>query len=192
VRNPQTLVWRMNRVVFFSRLTGLLLDRRARLAAGAMKPCPGAKFMELVSGSHSVGQNLYHLEWCPKYRYNMFRGKGNKKLCEDVLHEVAERHNIGILELSVMPDHVHTVVQLPLTMSVSKALQLLKGASSYELFKQKPGFRQRYPQGHFWSPGKFYRTVGDADAETVIQYVHNHRLQQTSLDVFPTTSNQPR
>jgi REP element-mobilizing transposase RayT len=28
----------------------------------------------------------------------MFRGKGNKKLCEDILYEVAERHNIGIVE----------------------------------------------------------------------------------------------
>jgi Zn-dependent protease len=45
--------------------------------------------MELVSGSHSLGQNLYHLEWCPNYRYNIFRGKKIKKLCEDILHEVA-------------------------------------------------------------------------------------------------------
>ena len=58
--------------------------------------------MDLVSGSHSIGQNLYHLEWCPKYRYNMFRGKGNKKLCEDILREVAERHNISVIELSVI------------------------------------------------------------------------------------------
>jgi REP element-mobilizing transposase RayT len=43
----------------------------------------------------------------------MLRGKGNKKLCEDILHEIAERHNIGIVELSVMPDHIHIVVQLP-------------------------------------------------------------------------------
>jgi len=53
-------------------------------------------------------------------------GTGNKKLCEDILHEVAVRHHIGIVELSVMPDHIHVVVQLPSTMSVSKALQLLK------------------------------------------------------------------
>jgi len=41
---------------------------------------------------------------------------------------------------------------------------------------------------YFWSPGKFYRSVGDADAETVLQYVQDQRLQQTSLDVFPTTT----
>ena len=116
----------------------------------------------------------------------MFRGKGNKKLCEDVLHEVAERHNIGILELSVMPDHVHTVVQLPPTMSASKALQLLKGASSYELFRRQPLFRYRYPRGSLWSPGKFFRSVGDADTETVLEYVKNQRLLQSSLDEYPT------
>ena len=146
--------------------------------------------MNLVSGSHSIGQNLYHLEWCPKYRYNMFRREENKKLCEEILKEVAERHKIKINELSVMPDHIHTVVEIPSTMSVSKALQLLKGASSRELFKRKPHFKCRYPKGHFWSPGKFYRSVGDTDAETVIQYVRDHRLQQTSLDTFQLTTNQ--
>ena len=118
----------------------------------------------------------------------MFRGKGNKKLCEDILHEVATRHNIGIVELSVMPDHIHTVVQLPPTMSVSQALHLLKGASSYELLRRQPLFRLRYSDGNFWSPGNFYRSVGDADTETVLQYVRNQRLQQTSLDGYPTTT----
>jgi putative transposase len=111
----------------------------------------------------------------------MFRGKGNKKLCEDILHEVAIRHNIGIVELSVMPDHIHIVVQLPATMSVSHALHLLKGASSYELFRRQPLFRYRYSRGSFWSPGKFYRSIGDADTATVLEYVKNQRLQQASL-----------
>ena len=97
-------------------------------------------FLNLVSGSHSVGQNLYHLEWCPKYRYNMFKREENKKLCEEILYEVAKRHKIKITELCVMPDHIHTVVEIPPTMSVSHALQLLKGASSRELFKRKPQF----------------------------------------------------
>ena len=144
--------------------------------------------MKLISGSHSIGQNLYHLEWCPKCRYNMFRREENKKLCEDILHDIAKRHHITITEMSVMPDHIHLVVELPTTMSVSQAFHFLKGASARELFKQKPNFRQRFPQGHFWSPGKFYRTIGDADAETVIHYVREHQFQQTMLDVFPTTT----
>ena len=145
--------------------------------------------MNLVSGSHSVGQNLYHLEWCPKYRYSMFRREENKKLCEEILYDIANRHNIKIIELSVMPDHVHAVVEIPSTMSISQAFHLLKGASSHELFKRKPNFRRRYSKGHFWSPGKFYRTVGDADAETVINYVREHRFEQTTLNGFSTKAN---
>jgi REP element-mobilizing transposase RayT len=64
-------------------------------------------------------------------------------LCEDILREAAERHNIGVIELSVMSDHIHIDIQLSSTMSVLKALQLLKGAYSYELFRQQSLFR--YP-----------------------------------------------
>jgi len=112
----------------------------------------------------------------------MLRKQENKNLCEQILKNVAKRHKIKITELSVMPDHIHVMVSLPPTMSVSKAFHLLKGASAHELFKKKPNFRRRYPRGHFWSPGKFYRSVGDMDLETVTNYVANQRLVQTTLD----------
>ena len=114
----------------------------------------------------------------------MFKREENKKLCEKILKEIAERHGIIIIEMAVMSDHIHLVVEIPPTMSISQAFHLLKGASSHELFKQKPKFRLRYPRGHFWSPGKFYRTVGDADAETTINYVKNHKIHQTTLTNF--------
>ena len=91
-----------------------------------------------------------------------------------------------IIVLSVMPDHIHVVVAIPPTMSVSRAFHLLKGASSHELFKRNPNFRKRYQRGHFWSPGKFYRSIGDADVDAVIQYVYDQRIQQTTLDVLST------
>ena len=140
--------------------------------------------MELVSGSHSVGQSVYHLEWCPKYRYKMFNKEKHKKLCESIIRDVAERHGIVIVEMAVMPDHLHLIVEIPPTMSISRACQLLKGASAHELFRRQPKFRLRYPRGHFWSPGKFYRTVGDADAETTINYVKKHKIHQTTLGTF--------
>jgi putative transposase len=119
----------------------------------------------------------------------MFRQEENKNLCEKILREIADRHNISITELSVMPDHIHAVVGIPATMSISQVFHLLKGASSRELFKHKPSFRRRYSKGHFWSPGKFYRTVGDADAETVINYVREHQFRQTTLNGFSSTTN---
>ena len=61
----------------------------------------------------------------------MFMKPENKNLCEKVIMEVAQHHKIKIVELMVMEDHVHMVVSIPPTMSVSKAFHLLKGASSY-------------------------------------------------------------
>ena len=70
----------------------------------------------------------------------MFKREENKKLCEIVLHEIAKLHKIEIAELCVMLDHIHIVVVIPSTMSVFKALLLLKGAFLYELIKRKPHF----------------------------------------------------
>jgi REP element-mobilizing transposase RayT len=76
-----------------------------------------------------------------------------------------------ILELSVMPDYIHLVAPLPSTLSVPKAFNLLKGASSHELFERQLKFRLRYPKGEPWSLGKFYRSIGDADLQTLRNYV---------------------
>ena len=68
--------------------------------------------------------------------------------------------------MSVMPDHIHLIMDVPPTMSVSEPFRLLRGCSSYELFKEKPNFRKT--KKYLWSPGKFHRTVGDADLETTM------------------------
>ncbi len=140
---------------------------------------------ELVRTSHAVAQCVYHFEWCPKYRYNMFRKEDYRSACETLLREVAARHGITIVELFVMPDHVHVVAQIPICMSPSKALMLLKGGTSYLLFRAQPKFRLRYRRGHFWSPGKFVRTVGDVDIETTRLYVRNQAdIHQQKLVAF--------
>jgi putative transposase len=122
----------MNRVIFLQEF--VLCTGRAHPHSRGFEYLPRTQNMDLISNNHSVGQNIYHLEWCPKYRYNMLKNEDIKKLCENILREIADRHHIIIIELSVMPDHIHMVVSLPTTMSVSNALHLLKGASSHEIF----------------------------------------------------------
>ena len=136
---------------------------------------------EFTTHSHSIGNNVHHLQWCTKYRYKMFRKQKFREFCKDTLHIVARRHNISILELAVMPDHIHLIAQLPPEMSQSRAMQLLKGASSYELFRTIPAFRLRYPRGNLWSRGNFKDSIGRITEETARNYV---REQQSSLERF--------
>ena len=129
--------------------------------------------MDLNSGAHIKYQMLYHLEWCPKYRYNIFGKEMYRQDYEFCLELVAARHGIQIIEMAVNPEHVHLLVSAPPTMSVSQALQFLKGGSSFEFMHLHEEFRLRYPKGHLLSPGKFCRTVGDVDFETTKDYIRN-------------------
>ena len=141
--------------------------------------------LELKHYAHKVGVNVHHLEWCTKYRYKMFRQDKYIKLCEEILREVAERHNMQIRELFVMPEHVHMSVEVPPCMSQSKTLQLLKGNLSYLLFRKQPNFRLRYPRGHFFSPGAYAGSVGYNTVETVDEYVRNQQdVHQRRLTDF--------
>ena len=130
--------------------------------------------------NHSVGDSIWHLEWCPKYRYEMFRKPEYKNLAAACIRKAAKQYSIEILELNVMPDHVHIIVRISLTMTPSKALQLLKGRSAYIFFRNHPKARLRYPQGHLWSRGKFATSVGYSDLPTTIHYVQHQEEQYCS------------
>ena len=125
----------------------------------------------MESFSHSYGESTYHLWWITKCRYKILRRRGHKYLCRDILQQVAKRHKILVHCLAIGDDHVHMVASIPPTMSVSRAFQLLKGASSYTLFRATPNLRLRYPRGHLWGIGGKFRSVGDVDTNTVIEYV---------------------
>ncbi|MFH1947407.1 MAG: IS200/IS605 family transposase [Candidatus Magasanikbacteria bacterium] len=127
--------------------------------------------MNLRSFSHSFGQNAFHFVWKPKYAKDPFRFLVVKKNCEFFIREVAYRHGFEIYELHVAVDHVHLFVEVPPSMSVSKVLQLFKGYSSFKLFRQHPWLRNHFRTGHLWSPGKFFRSVGNTTMEAVQHYI---------------------
>lgn len=124
-------------------------------------------------GNHNVGVAMWHLQWCTKYRYKIFKQDKLRISCEVAIKECCTRHNIKIIVLNVQPDHVHLVAELPRGMTDVKALQLLKGFSSFLLFRLVPDLRKRYPKVHLWTQGSFSATVGYAELNTVLDYVKN-------------------
>ena len=122
---------------------------------------------------HAIGVVMLHLEWCTKYRYKMFGKLKYKNLLTACIRQSASRHSIKIIELDVQPEHVHCVVEVSFTMSVSKTLQLLKGGSSKLFFEFHKKARLRYPRGHLWSRGKFASSVGFVQLDVVKEYIKN-------------------
>ncbi len=108
-----------------------------------------AKYKEPSADSVGHQYNFQHIILVTKYRYQTLAKESHWKDCETAIQSAAKRNGIEIIELGVMEDHVHVVVELSPNMSVSHAIGLLKGASSYDLFRSHPNFRMRYRKGHF-------------------------------------------
>jgi len=132
--------------------------------------------MELKHTRHAIGQSAYHFVWRPKYNVSVFRAEFPRRVVDEAIREVAKKHKINVIELKVMPDHVHCFVEIPTTISVSMALQILKGGSARIFFKRCTvwGFffsRDGTKKPHLWSPGKFFRSVGSVKAEVIEEYI---------------------
>ena len=129
--------------------------------------------MKLKSFKHAFGQNAFHFVWKPKYAKDPMKFYGVRVDIERFITEVAVKYGCEIYKLHVAVDHVHLFVELPPTMSVSKALQLFKGTSAFRLLKKHPWLRKYFRKGHFWSPGKFFRSVGNTTIEAVEHYINS-------------------
>ena len=122
----------------------------------------------LKSYRHKVGQNWYHVVLVTKYRNPVFRQGHQRKLMEEGLKWVCERHSIDLFRYEIMDEHVHLFISAPHKYSISKAIQLIKGATSYYIRKMHQPLR-RYAS--FWSRGGMFRSVGNVSAEVVDKYI---------------------
>ena len=85
---------------------------------------------------------------------------------------------IFIHTLAVGTNHVHVFASLPFDMSPSEAEGKLKGRSAYLIFRSIPNFRLRYPRGHFWSPGKFIRSISNVTSGAIKGYIENQQFDK--------------
>jgi len=129
-------------------------------------------FMEAVSYSHSSGQCAYHIVLVPYKRRKVFYHKAMQKRMEEIFKAIACKYKWTLHALKVNADHVHIFVSVSPTLSLSKMFQLLKGLSSFTLFRQMPKLREHLG-GRLWSKGKFFRSVGSTTDEAVRYYIEN-------------------
>jgi putative transposase len=123
--------------------------------------------MRYHSTNKTVYSANYHLIWCPKYRRRVLVGGVDARLKAIVAEVGAE-----VIEIEVMPDHVHLLAELPPTVLLSEFVRLLKGRSSRLLRREFP---RLWHLPVLWSPSWFVSTVGGAPLEVVRRYVENQK-----------------
>ncbi len=128
---------------------------------------------------NSVGHNYKHVQITTKYRYEMMRQEKIETFCRVAIEEACRRHSIETTIIKVMSNHAHMIVDCPRTLSDAQLLQIIKGLSSYILFRICPNLRKRYPNGHFWNAGYFCCAVG-ANFDAVFEYIENQDLHHAT------------
>ena len=128
----------------------------------------------------SVGSNFKHVQITTKYRYDMMRKEKIEVFCKVAIEEACKRHKIAVEIIKVMDEHVHLIADAPRTMSDAQLLQIIKGLSSYLLFRICPNLRKRYPKGHFWTEGYFCDGVGNSDYAQTWAYIENQELHHSA------------
>ena len=135
--------------------------------------------------SHSVWYCVYHIVWCPKYRFRVMEYK-RRYYARDVLRELCRRHKIEIVEGNVQRDHIHMVLSIPPSYCVSRVVGILKGKSSIQIFRKFVGLRKKYYGQHFWSRGYCVSTVG-LDEEMIRKYVRWQQKKDREEDASQTS-----
>lgn len=129
-------------------------------------------------GGHTKHRLMYHLVWIPKYRKRVLSGKIAATLTH-LFYEACKVNNWWIEELKILPDHVHMLIQIHPSESVSKIVQHLKGGSSHYLRKEMPELEEYIWGESLWADGYFAETVGSTSASAVKKYIRENRDSMT-------------
>lgn len=128
--------------------------------------------MEYKSNNNVVYSCKHHVVWCPKYRRKVLVDGVDVRL-KEICREVASELSFEIMEMEVMPDHVHMLVEVDPRFGIHRAVKHMKGRSSHDLREAFPWLKRRLPT--LWTNSYFVSTVGGAPLEIVKQYIESQK-----------------
>lgn len=130
--------------------------------------------MKYKSNRNVMYSCKYHVVWCPKYRRKVLIGDIEQRL-KELLKEYAAEINADIIEMEVMPDHVHLLMEVDPQFGIHRAIKHLKGKTSRTLRQEHPSLKRRLPS--LWTNSYFVSTVGGAPRSVIKQYIESQKDQ---------------
>jgi len=114
----------------------------------------------------------YHVVWCPKYRRSVLVD-GADEAVKEVAVRVCLSRNAELIEIEVMPDHVHLLVDVDPQYGIHRLIKEIKGLSSREMRRDFPFLKSKLPT--LWTNSYFVSTVGGAPLAVIKQYIENQK-----------------
>lgn len=87
---------------------------------------------------------------------------------------IARRYEFKVIESGGVDDHVHTLISLPATMDVARALQLLKGGSSKWIRETRRDFA--------WQTGYAAFATSTSLLDKTLDYIRRQEQHHKKLD----------
>ena len=126
----------------------------------------------------SVFNLNYHFVWCPKYRKPFMKGK-YAEFIEKNTHTIAKEKGVWIVELKIMPDHIHLFLSAPPQKAPSNIVKFFKGILGLRLFREFPELKKEFWGGKIWSPSYYVGSAGDISAATIKRYIQNQEKESS-------------
>jgi putative transposase len=114
----------------------------------------------------------FHVIFCTKYRRKVLQDGIDERFKQLVTEKQPDYHYI-VIEMEVMPDHVHLLLDICPTENINLVVSHIKGYAANILRKEYPSLVSRLPA--LWSRSRFISSVGAVSLEIVKQYIENQK-----------------
>lgn len=127
--------------------------------------------MEYQSKSHCKFLIALHIILVVKYRKKLLVGDVGEFVKNSILN-LSESSDFQVEEIEVVKDHIHILLTISPTFSISQHLRNLKQHTTNQLWVAFPNLKcQFWKEKTFWSDGYFVCSVGNASADTIKKYI---------------------
>lgn len=95
---------------------------------------------------------------------------------KELITETCLEFHIDLIEMEIMPDHVHLLVEVDPQIGIHKLIKIMKGRTSRILRKEFKELTTKLPT--LWTNSYFVSTVGGAPLNVIKQYIESQKTSQ--------------
>jgi putative transposase len=114
----------------------------------------------------------YHCIFSPKYSRKVLINGIDIRL-KEIISNLEKEFPFSILEMEIMPDHVHLLIDCDPDFGISNAIKKIKGSSAKILRDEFPELKRKLPC--LWTRSKFISSVGSVSLEVVKKYIEGQK-----------------
>ena len=117
----------------------------------------------------------YHIIFVCEYRKKLLALKEISDYIKQFSYEICAKSNIAIKYMETDKDHIHYMIETEPTISISKAVDLIKSYTTYHIWKKHTEYLKNHfwKEHTFWTDGYFTCSEGNVSEEMLKQYIEN-------------------